>query len=74
MKKTNGEVKIKKYTPEEFANEFKLLCNRMGYQLIATPQWLQRDDGTFSMRITWSVGKLPKLQNQTNIDNQAAVS
>ena len=64
MKKTNGEVKVKGYTPQDFANEFKALCDRMGYQLVATPVWLQRDDGTFSMRITWSIGRLPKLQKE----------
>ena len=65
-------VEVKKPTPEEFANKFKALCDEMGYQLVATPQWISRDDGTFSMRITWSVGKLPK---QTNIiDKQALVS
>lgn len=72
--KNNGELKVKKYTPEEFVNEFKSLCDKMGYQLVATPKWLQRDDNTFSMSIVWSIGRLPKLQNQANIDKQQVMS
>ena len=73
MKKTNGEVQStpKKYTPEEFANEFKSLCDRMGFCIVALPEWIARDDGTFSMKIDWTVNKLPK---QSNVDNQAVLN
>ena len=56
----------KKYTAEEFGKEFQALCEKMGYQLVATPVWISRDDGTFSMKINWSIGELPK---QTALDN-----
>lgn len=56
----NKTVQSDKPSTEKFAQRFKSLCDEMGYQLVATPVWIARDDGTFSMKINWSIGELPK--------------
>lgn len=61
MEDVKKVVEPKKFTTEEFMVKFKALCDEMGYQLVAIPQWIPRDDGTFSMKINWSIGKLPEV-------------
>lgn len=52
----------KEITPQEFAEKYRKLCDEMGYRIVATPVWIARDDGTFSMQVQVSVGKLPKKE------------
>jgi hypothetical protein len=40
---------------KEFAEEYKKLCAKHGMELTAVPQWMLRDDGTYSMRIQFAV-------------------
>ena len=54
------KVELPKKSADEFAKRFQALCDEMGFQLVATPVWIARDDGTFSMKINWSIGELPK--------------
>lgn len=54
-----GQVESPK-TPEEFAKRYQDLCKEMGYQIVITPVWIKRDDGTYSMQNQVSVGELPK--------------
>jgi len=35
---------------KEFAEEYNKLCIKHGMELVAVPQWVLRDDGTYSMR------------------------
>lgn len=49
-----------KPTAQEFAQAYQELCEKMGYRIVASPVWIARDDGTFSMQIQMTVGKLPK--------------
>ena len=45
---------------EEFINEYNELCIKHGMELTAVPQWILRDDGTYSMRIQFAI----KIVNQ----------
>lgn len=47
-------------TAQDFANEYKSLCDKLGFQIVASPVWIARDDGSFSLLIQYSVGKTPK--------------
>jgi hypothetical protein len=48
------------FTAEDFAKEYRELCEKMGYRIVVSPVWLARDDGTFSMQLQYTVGQLPK--------------
>ena len=48
------------YTPEQFAKAYQSLCDEWGFRIVTTPVWLARDDGTWSMQIQPSIGKLPE--------------
>ena len=61
MKKQDVQPKPK--TPKEFADAYSKLCEEYGYRIVTTPVWLSRDDGTFSMQIQISVGKLPEKKD-----------
>ena len=52
----------KEITPQEFAEKYQNLCEDMGYRIVASPVWIARDDGTFSMQVQVSVGKLSKKE------------
>jgi len=47
-------------TPEEFAQAYQALCKEYGYQVVVTPAWIARDDGSWSTTLQHSVGKLPE--------------
>jgi len=44
---------------EVFIKEYTELCEKHGYQIVVTPAYKSRDDGTFSTVLQTSVGKLP---------------
>lgn len=52
--------KAKALTVQEFAEEYKKLCQKMGFQVVAFPAWIARDDGSFSLVIQYSAGKTPQ--------------
>ena len=45
-----------------FIKEYQELCEKHGFQLVVTPAWKARDDGTFSLVQQPSVGRLPKKE------------
>lgn len=49
----------------EFVERYQKLCEELGYQIVVTPVWIARDDGTFSMRLQSSIGKLPKQNGES---------
>jgi len=51
------EKSPKEYTAEEFAKEYKDLCDKMGYGMVVIPQYMSRDDGTFSTVLQYQVSK-----------------
>ena len=52
-------------TPQEFANEYKKLCEKYGYRIVVNPAFIGRDDGTYSVVLQQSVGQLPKQNGKT---------
>jgi len=47
-----------------FTKEYQELCEKHGFQIIVTPVYIARDDGTFSTKLNASVGKLPKEEKK----------
>lgn len=54
------KTEVKEPTAQDFATAYQSLCEKMGYRLVVSPTWVARDDGTFSMQLQYTVGKLPK--------------
>ena len=48
----------KTFTAEEFAKEYQSLCEKTGFKIVVNPAWMSRDDGTYSVVLQTSVGKL----------------
>ena len=55
IEKTESEL------AQAFINDYEKLCEKYGFQLIITPAFKARDDGTWSVVLQSSVGKLPKI-------------
>lgn len=49
-----------KHTPQEFKERYEALCQETGYQVVVSPVYLKRDDGTYSTQIQTSVGQMPQ--------------
>jgi len=66
-KQLKVEVKkedIKPFTPEGFAKEYQSLCDKMGYRIVVSPQYIARDDGSFSTILQYTVGLIPQKRNK----------
>jgi len=53
-KKTEQEL------AQAFAQEYQLLCEKHGYRIVVSPVYIARDDSTFSTKLEYTIGKLPK--------------
>lgn len=49
---------------EDFAKRYQALCDETGYRISVFPQYIARDDGTWSTTLTYQVTELPKLTNK----------
>lgn len=59
MKKVKSEEK--QIQPEQkFMDEYSSLCEKYGLMINVNPAFKSRDDGTWSVVLQVSVGKLPK--------------
>jgi len=47
---------------QKFFDGYQKLCKEYGYQIVVTPAFRARDDGTWSVVLQPSIGKLPKQQ------------
>lgn len=63
-KVVEGKPKAKEFKAEDFAKAYQKLCDEMGFRIVVTPVWIARDDGSFSLVLQTSVGKLPQLTKQ----------
>jgi hypothetical protein len=59
MEKVKPE-KTEQERMQDFFDKYKKLCDEDGFQIVVTPAWKARDDGTFSLIQQISVGRLPK--------------
>ena len=48
---------------QDFWKEYTDLCDKHQHQIVVTPAYKARDDGTFSTVLQTSVGRLPKVDN-----------
>lgn len=66
MPQTSKEVKpeVKPLTEQQkaldFAKEYQALCEKHGYNIVVSPAFRNRDDGTWSIILQNSIGKLPR--------------
>jgi len=58
--KIQDKTKQKTFTPEEFAKKYQALCEETGYNLVGNPVFVKRDDGTYSITLQFSVGRIKK--------------
>lgn len=58
------EVKQGSPTAEDFAKEYQDLCERLQFRIVVSPNFVARDDGTFSVALQYTIGKLPKKENE----------
>ena len=58
METTKVEPKVE-YKPEDFAKSYQELCDKMGFRIVVSPQYIARDDNSFSTVLQYTVGKLP---------------
>ena len=67
MTNNNKPVEVKESKSEQerandFIKEFNALCEKHQFQIITQPTFVARDDGTFSVKLISSVGKLPRKE------------
>jgi len=60
-----AEEPKKEKTPKKFAKEYKKLCDEYGCRISVNPTWIARDDGSWSLVLQTSIGKVP-LTNKGN--------
>lgn len=60
--KPQAKPKTEEELAQDFVKAYEELCQKHGYQVIVTPAFKARDDGTWSVVQQASVGKLPKQQ------------
>ena len=53
--KPEKSTKKDKYTEQDFLAELEKLSQKMGYKLNVSPELVQQDNGTFSIRIKTEV-------------------
>lgn len=53
------KIKTEQEKAEDFVKEYTALCEKHQYQIVVNPAFKSRDDGTFSVVLQTSVGKLP---------------
>jgi len=56
--------KVEPIKPEQFAKEYQSLCEKMGYRIVVSPQYIARDDGSFSTILQYTVGLIPQKRNK----------
>lgn len=54
------EAEVVQPKAEDFAKRYQDLVKEMGFQVACFPQYIKRDDGSFSTVITYQVVQLPK--------------
>jgi len=57
-KKAKPEVQPKKTKADRFIEEYKALCDKYQMRIVVTPAFKTRDDGTYSVVLQTSVGKM----------------
>jgi hypothetical protein len=53
-------AEVKKPTAQDFADRYQKLCEELGYRIVVSPNFVSRDDGTFSIVLNYAIGELPR--------------
>ena len=53
-------VKSEQELMQEFVNKYSALCEEYKLQIVVSPAFKSRDDGTFSVVLQTSIGKIAK--------------
>ena len=56
------QPKTEQQKMKDFFAKYEKLCKENGFRLVINPAFQARDDGTWSVVLQTSVGKLPKEQ------------
>jgi hypothetical protein len=56
------EVKTDEQRAKDFVKDYESICERHQMRVVTVPVYKARDDGTFSLILQSSVGKLPKQE------------
>jgi len=62
--KIEEQSKTDEQLAQDFIKDYTELCKKHQFQIVVTPAWKARDDGTFSLIQQSSVGKLPKQETK----------
>jgi len=54
------KVEPKRITPQEFVDKYTKLCEETGFNIVVSPAFIKRDDGTFSLVLQNSIGEMSK--------------
>jgi hypothetical protein len=54
------DVKTDEQKAKDFVKDYEALCEKHQMRIVTVPVFKARDDGTFSVILQASVGKLPK--------------
>ena len=60
MSKDNIQPKTEQQLAEAFTKEYSELCDKHSMNIVVNPVFVARDDGTFSVKLQHSIGKLPR--------------
>ena len=52
------------YKAEDFAKEYQALCDKMRFRIVVSPQYIARDDNSFSTVLQYTVGQLPQEEKK----------
>ena len=62
MKGTKVQPKTEQEKADDFIKEFNALCEKHQMQIVTNPAFKARDDGSWSVVLQTSIGKLPKQE------------
>lgn len=60
MDKPQEKPKTEQELANQFIKEYSELCEKHKFQLVINPAFKARDDGTFSVVLQSSIGRLPR--------------
>ena len=67
MKGTKVQSKTEQEKADDFIKEFNALCEKHQMQIVTNPAFKARDDGSWSVVLQTSIGKLPKPVEQEKV-------
>lgn len=59
QKKVPAQPQSPAISPEQkFLEDYQRLCQEQGFEIVASPQWIKRDDNSYSMVIKMTLSKI----------------